>query len=392
MLLAKALSKNHTVSYVDLDVSSSSFSEFSGKTFSENSMQIKDNKIQPFVWVHNENCNAIEVVCASMLVGSNKSIVGEGNRQFISDILNYSDFTGEILICDAPAGLGPIYETATKILYDTNIHLGDFIISVPSQRQALEKILEYTTKRGNVLGVITNFSDFECPNCGNHYNIFGKEIAEQLSQKYNVDFIGSIPISLDFSRKSNGGILPVEIPDEFKDILYKTITKIENSQIYKKKKINTRSIRDKIANQISKILIQLFVKSNEMLNFQEISKDFPEQNSVKLHILDEHNKKMNTMHLKMTQTELKILKNNEKSTFEIFLQFRTLARIICGKWKADDNQLYDYSAIDAWRNNDAIITGDGSTQKMAEFFQKLLSDEVVKSVLFSKADILKGWI
>jgi len=392
MLLAKALSRTHRVSYVDLDVSSSSYSEFSGNTFKENSMIIKNNKIQPFLWVHNTDCNAIEVVCASMLVGSNKAIVGEGNRQFINDILNHSDLSGDYLICDAPAGLGPIYETASKNLYDKNIHLGDIIISVPSQRHALEKILEYTTKRGRVLGVVTNFSEFICPECNNHYNIFGKEIAETLCSQFDVDYIGSIPISLDFARKNNGGILPKKIPNEFEGIIQKTINKIESSDVYIKKKINTSKVRSKIANQISKILIQLFTKSNDTLNFPQIFSEFPEQNSVKMHILDENNRKMNIMHMKMTPQKLVLLENKIESDFEILLQFRTLARIICGKWKADDGKLYDYSAADAWRNNDAIVRGDGSTQKMAEFFSKLLSDKVVKSVLFSKADILKGWI
>jgi len=40
LLLAKELSKTHTVAYIDLDVSSSSFSQFSGQIFEENSMQV----------------------------------------------------------------------------------------------------------------------------------------------------------------------------------------------------------------------------------------------------------------------------------------------------------------------------------------------------------------
>ncbi len=111
MLLAKELSKTHRVAYIDLDISSSSYSEFSGNSFKENFMQISDGgKILPFIWVHNTEANPIEVICTSMLVGSVKSVVGESMSQFVADIINHSELTAEYVIFDAPAGLGSIWQ------------------------------------------------------------------------------------------------------------------------------------------------------------------------------------------------------------------------------------------------------------------------------------------
>jgi len=398
LLLAKALSqKGYKVAFFDADVSSSSFSEFSGQKFKENSIKIdnRTKKMLPFLWIHNDK-NAIQVIATSMLAGNENAVVGEDLSQFVNDVLNFTQFDEDTdyLIVDAPAGLGAIYISITENLIKKKNHLGDLIISVPSQRDALKKIVKFTKSKSRVLGIITNLSDFQCPNCQNHYNIFGKEIAEQIAQENDVDYIGSIPLTLDFSRKNNGGILPHNIPQEFQSILDTTIQKIETSEPFIPKTISTGKFKKFIQEQVAKILIDLILLANEEISVgKKYYNQFPFENTCKLYILNEEFKPLNVVHLKLEQTGIKVLKNNDKEDFKLSLTFRTLARIIMQQFKDDeDGNLYPYSVIDAWRNRDIHLSGDGSTQRMIEFFNRILSDEVITELMKRKAKIIEGWI
>lgn len=398
LLLAKALSqKGYKVAFFDADISSSSFSEFSGQTFRENSIKIdnKTKKMLPFLWIHDDR-NAIQVIATSMLTGNENAVVGEDMSQFVNDVLNFTQFDEDTdyLVVDSPAGLGAIWLSITDNLLKKKEHLGDIIISVPSQRDALKKVVKFTKTKSKVLGIVTNFSEFTCPNCQNHYNIFGKEIAEQVSRDFDVDFIGSIPLTLDFSRKNNGGILPHDIPQEFRDILNKTISKIETSEVFTPKTISTGKFKKFIQEQVAKILIDLILLANEEISVgKKYYNQFPFENSCKLFILNEEFKPLNIVHLKLEQSGIKVLKNEDKEDFKLSLTFRTLARIIMQKFKDDsDGQFYDYSVIDAWRNRDIHLQGDGSTQRMIEFFNRILSDSVTTELMKRKAKIIEGWI
>ncbi|HUT81375.1 MAG TPA: P-loop NTPase [Candidatus Bathyarchaeia archaeon] len=398
LLLAKALSqKGYKVAFFDADISSSSFSEFSGQKFKENSIKIdsETKKMLPFLWVHDEN-NAIQVIATSMLTGNENAVVGEDMSQFVNDVLNFTQFDEDTdyLILDLPAGLGNIYLSITETLLKKKQHLGDIIISVPSQRDALKKVVKFTKSKSKVLGIVTNFSEFTCPECKNHYSIFGKEIAEQIAEEYQVDFIGSIPLTLDFSQKNNGGILPHEVPDEFKDILEKSIRLIEKSKVFIHKTISTGKLKKIIQEQVAKILIDLIVLANNEISVgKKYYNQFPFENTCKLFILNEEFKPLNIVHLKLDQTGIKVLKNEQKEDFQLKLTYRTLARIIMQQFKDDiDGNLYPYSVIDAWRNRDIHLSGDGSTQRMIEFFNRILSDSVITELMKRKAKIIEGWI
>lgn len=399
-LLGKYLSKKFNVAIFDADISSSSFSEFSGVSFAENSLTIENNRIIPYLWQHNGETNPISVVCVSQLVGSNASVVGEQMNQFIEDVIHFTNWNyhSEIdyLLVDCPAGLGDIYLTLTNnLIRQKKIHLGDIVISIPSQKFALEKILEFTQRKSKILGVVTNLSGFICPECGEKYDIFGdKKVIESLAEKYDSEFLGTIPISLDFCRKQNGGILPEEVPEEFAEVFTKTEEKIKTAKVVDKKIINTKksNLRKALQKKLAQILIDLFVFSNENLNIPSIYRNFPESNSVKLKILDEDLDVLNTIHLRVGEDKLKVLKNEKEADFEIYLTFRTFARIILQKWKDDTGKTYPYNAILAWRNRDIEIVGEGSTTKMVQFFNAVLSDEVITSLIQKRASILRGWI
>jgi ATP-binding protein involved in chromosome partitioning len=57
-----------------------------------------------------------------------------------------------------------------------------------------------------ILGVVENMSYFECPNDGNKYFIFGNGGGEALAERYDVPFLGSVPIAINIREGGDLGV------------------------------------------------------------------------------------------------------------------------------------------------------------------------------------------
>jgi ATP-binding protein involved in chromosome partitioning len=56
-----------------------------------------------------------------------------------------------------------------------------------------------------IVGVIENMSYLQCPHCGERTHIFGKGGGQRVSEKFNVPFIGEIPLHLQIMTGSDTG-------------------------------------------------------------------------------------------------------------------------------------------------------------------------------------------
>ncbi|MGH9898881.1 MAG: P-loop NTPase, partial [Pyrinomonadaceae bacterium] len=63
-----------------------------------------------------------------------------------------------------------------------------------------------------ILGIVENMSYFIAPETGTRYDIFGTGGGERLAEKYEVPFLGGVPIGLDVREGSDKGI-PIVIGD-----------------------------------------------------------------------------------------------------------------------------------------------------------------------------------
>ncbi|HKX31817.1 MAG TPA: P-loop NTPase, partial [Blastocatellia bacterium] len=57
-----------------------------------------------------------------------------------------------------------------------------------------------------ILGIVENMSYFECPNDGNKYFIFGNGGGEALAERYEVPFLGGIPIAINIREGGDLGV------------------------------------------------------------------------------------------------------------------------------------------------------------------------------------------
>ncbi|MDH5472700.1 MAG: iron-sulfur cluster carrier protein ApbC [Gammaproteobacteria bacterium] len=125
-------------------------------------------------------------------------MVTQALEQLLSDT-NWKDL--DYLVIDLPPGTGDVQLTlAQKVPVS-----GAVIVTTPQDIALLDarKGLKMFEKvEVPVLGIIENMSVHICSECGHAEPIFGQGGGERMSEDYNVDFLGALP--LDISIRSNG--------------------------------------------------------------------------------------------------------------------------------------------------------------------------------------------
>ncbi len=125
-------------------------------------------------------------------------------RQFIKDVeWGPMDF----LVIDSPPGTGDEPLTVVQTIEDLD---GAVVVTTPQDLAIIdvEKSLSFCkTTNTNILGIIENMSGFACPHCGETIDIFPScdDGGNGLARKYNVPFLGRIPIDPDIAKACDMG-------------------------------------------------------------------------------------------------------------------------------------------------------------------------------------------
>src|SRR3954468_16982549 len=141
-------------------------------------------------------------------------------RQFLSDVK-----WGELdyLIVDMPPGTGDVQLSLAQLVPVQ----GAVLVTTPQEvaladvRRALRM---FETVAVPVLGVIENMSYFIAPDTGNRYEIFGRGGGQKLSDEYNLNFLGQVPIGFEVREGGDRGV-PVVIlaPDTEQAAAFKKV-------------------------------------------------------------------------------------------------------------------------------------------------------------------------
>jgi ATP-binding protein involved in chromosome partitioning len=123
-------------------------------------------------------------------------------KQFLSDVK-----WGELdyLIVDMPPGTGDVQLSLAQLVPVQ----GAVLVTTPQQvavadvRRALRM---FETVAIPVLGIVENMSYFIAPDTGTRYNIFGEGGGHALSVRYNVPFLGGIPIGIEVREGGDKGV------------------------------------------------------------------------------------------------------------------------------------------------------------------------------------------
>ncbi|HET6621118.1 MAG TPA: iron-sulfur cluster carrier protein ApbC [Dongiaceae bacterium] len=131
----------------------------------------------------------------------------------------------DVLVCDLPPGTGD-----TQLTMAQNVPLsGAIIVSTPQDIALLDakKGLNMFRKVDvPVLGIIENMSYFACPHCGERTEIFAHGGARREAERFNVDFLGEIPLDIAIRETSDGGQpIVVSQPDSPHAAAYREIAR-----------------------------------------------------------------------------------------------------------------------------------------------------------------------
>jgi ATP-binding protein involved in chromosome partitioning len=171
--------------------------------------QVVNNKIQP------PNVEGIRVISMGFFYEQSQQagiyrgpIVSGIVKQFLTDVewgsLDY-------LIIDLPPGTGDASLTMAQTIPVTGI----IIVTTPqdvAMNVAVKALGMFSKLNVPIVGVIENMSYLQCPHCNEQINIFGRGGGQKISEKFDIPFLGEIPLFLQIMEGSDKG-KPVIISD-----------------------------------------------------------------------------------------------------------------------------------------------------------------------------------
>lgn len=134
-------------------------------------------------------------------------------KQFWQDVV-WTDV--DYMFVDMPPGTGDVPLTVFQSIPV------DGIIIVTSPQELVSMIVGKAVKMAQmmdipILGIIENMSYVECPDCGNHIEIFGKSHVEEVAGKYDIPVLGHIPMTPKIAAASDAGTVEDLENDWFTD-------------------------------------------------------------------------------------------------------------------------------------------------------------------------------
>jgi len=123
-------------------------------------------------------------------------------KQFLSDVK-----WGELdyLIVDMPPGTGDVQLSLAQLVPVQ----GAVLVTTPQQVAVADvrrAIRMFETVAIPVLGIVENMSYFIAPDTGIRYNIFGEGGGQALAARYNVPFLGAVPLGIEVREGGDKGV------------------------------------------------------------------------------------------------------------------------------------------------------------------------------------------
>ncbi len=157
-------------------------------------------------------------------------VKGTAIRQFIEDV-KWGDL--DYLVVDMPPGTGDEAITIAQLIKKTD---GIVLVTTPQDVALMDcrKTVTFSAQcQIPIIGLIENMSGFVCPHCGKTTDIFKSGGGAATAKKYNIQFLGSVPIEPAIVQSGDSGMpIVVAHPDSesaksFNKIVDKIIKTVE---------------------------------------------------------------------------------------------------------------------------------------------------------------------
>ncbi|CAK7063467.1 iron-sulfur cluster carrier protein ApbC [Saezia sanguinis] len=151
--------------------------------------------------------HGVQVMSIGLLVDADNALIWRGPMatQALQQMLVQTNWKAlDYLIVDMPPGTGDIALTLAQKVPIT----GAVIVTTPQDIALLDaqrgfKMFEQVGIA--VLGIIENMAVHICSNCGHAEHIFGEGGAQRMSQKYDIPYLGGLPLTLAIREQADAG-------------------------------------------------------------------------------------------------------------------------------------------------------------------------------------------
>lgn len=149
----------------------------------------------------------VQVISIGFLVDPDQAMIWRGPMatQALEQLLRQTRWRElDYLLIDMPPGTGDIALTLSQRVPLT----GAVIVTTPQDIALLDvkRGVEMFKKVGvPILGIVENMAVYCCPNCGHTEHIFGADGGQRMAQKYDVDLLGSLPLTMSIREQADAG-------------------------------------------------------------------------------------------------------------------------------------------------------------------------------------------
>lgn len=164
--------------------------------------RVRGNKISP------KEAYNVKFMSVGLLNRGDDAVVWRGPmlhrliEQFLKDV-DWSEL--DYLIVDMPPGTGDVQLSLAQLVPVS----GAVLVTTPQEVALADvrKAYNMFQKVGvPVMGIVENMSYFLCSNCSEKHEIFGTGGGEELAKRYNVTFLGKIPLSIGIREGGDLGV------------------------------------------------------------------------------------------------------------------------------------------------------------------------------------------
>jgi len=193
--LSLELKKDYEVGLLDVDIHGPNLSDILGG----DSIEVEAEMLVP------AEVDGLKYVSMGHIASKGDAILweDEDRRSAVKQLMNRTQWGDlDYLVLDFPPGIG---SETQEMLPESDFAL---IVTVPSMLSSskVERCLDSCRETGTpVLGLIKNFSEFQCPDCGSSHRIFPED-----KEFEGIPMLAEIPVSKDIAQEKIINEFPAE--------------------------------------------------------------------------------------------------------------------------------------------------------------------------------------
>jgi ATP-binding protein involved in chromosome partitioning len=162
---------------------------------------VNNNSMKPMV------NHGVQVMSIGFLVDADNAMIWRGPMvaQALDQLLRQTNWTDlDYLLVDMPPGTGDIQLSMSQRVPVT----GAVIVTTPQDIALIDAqrgLKMFEKVNVPILGIVENMAVHVCTNCGHVEHIFGADGGRKMAEKFGVDYLGALPLTMAIREQADSG-------------------------------------------------------------------------------------------------------------------------------------------------------------------------------------------